>query len=59
MRMVLTPEMARAAGADAGNRSMRQRNLPVWDRRCFDIAARETNRLLDTIENEKQVTPEK
>lgn len=47
---VLTPEIANAAGLDAGNRSMRAAGREVWSIEDYNVACAETNRLLDIIE---------
>lgn len=49
-RLVLTREMASAAGMDAGNCAMRQRGAKVWNEQDYAAACRECNRLMDIID---------
>lgn len=48
-RTTLTPEIARAAGLDAGNRSMRAAGRTTWSVEDYNAAAAETGRLFDRI----------
>ena len=48
--MILTTELAYAAGIDAGNRSMRAGNRVVWNEDDYNEAAKVTNALLDKLE---------
>jgi hypothetical protein len=48
--MTLTPNMAYAAGMDAGNRSMRAGNRVVWNEDDYNAASEVTNHLLDQLE---------
>ena len=45
----LTPEIARAAGWDAADRSMRDAGRTVWDVDDYNEAVRVTNALLDRL----------
>jgi hypothetical protein len=45
-RPALTPELAYAAGRDAGNRSMRRAGRTAWNEEDWGAAADVTNRLL-------------
>lgn len=45
-KQMLTPEVAHAAGWDAGNRSMRAAGRTRWSEDDWNTAARETNRLM-------------
>lgn len=53
-RIYLTPALARAAGTDAGNRSMRAAGRTVWNEQDLEAAVRETNRLLDQCDSPAQ-----
>ena len=44
--MMITAELARAAGTDAGNRHMSAHTLKPWNREAFNVAVRTSNRLL-------------
>lgn len=46
----LTPELAYAAGHDAGNRSMQKGNRASWNDDDLDAAVLETQRLLAIFE---------
>lgn len=48
--MTLTPNIAYAAGRDAGNRSMRNGNRTAWNEDDYNAASEVTNRLLDQLE---------
>ena len=50
--MGLTYEIARAAGFDAANRSMRQAGRDVWDVDDWNAMAREMGRLMDIIDEQ-------
>jgi len=45
----LTPQIAYAAGQDAGNRSMRKAGRTKWNRTDYNAAAHETNRLMAAL----------
>jgi hypothetical protein len=51
-QIVLTPALARAAGMDAGNFSMRKAGRTVWSVDDYNAAAATTNQLLDILEPE-------
>ena len=42
-------EIAYGAGKDAANRNMRKHGRKAWTRDDYNIAARETNRILDQL----------
>jgi len=44
-KMQLTPEIIHAAATDAGNASMRFRNLTTWDEKAYDACVTESTRL--------------
>lgn len=46
----LTPDLAKAAGLDAGNRSMRAAGRTVWNEEDYDAASQELTRLMRKIE---------
>lgn len=48
--IMLTEALARAAGMDAGNRSMRNGNRTAWNEDDYNTASEVTNRLLDQLE---------
>lgn len=50
MKIILTKEIAYAAGHDAGNASMRKAGRKRWNEEDWNQAAKVTNRLLDEIE---------
>jgi hypothetical protein len=58
MKPKLTYDIARSAGMDAGNRSMRKANRAHWNEDDFNAAARETNRLIDIIESARKSEPD-
>lgn len=43
-------QIARAAGTDAGNRSMKKASRKVWNQDDYNVAANEMNRILDTVD---------
>jgi hypothetical protein len=45
MSRLLSPAIARAAGRDAGNKSMRLAGRTIWDAEDFDMAADTYERL--------------
>lgn len=45
-RIIMTPELARAAATDAGNRSMRERGATRWNLDDYRRAARQFNLLV-------------
>lgn len=49
-RVVLTRELAYAAGHDAANRSMRTNGRSVWNADDYNTACDVTNGLLDRLE---------
>lgn len=49
-KIFLTPALARSAGYDAGNRSMRAAGRTVWNEQDLAAATAEHNRLLDAID---------
>ena len=50
MTIHMTPEIARAAGADAANARMRAAGRTAWNRADYNLAARTMNRLLASVE---------
>lgn len=44
-RLTLTPELARAAAQDAGNRHMREHGRTEWSLEDWNVAAAELSRL--------------
>lgn len=54
MKIKLTLDLARAAGMDAGNRSMRKAGRKHWNEDDFDAAATVYNHLLDEIERRQE-----
>lgn len=56
-RPVMTYAIAHAAGMDAGNASMRKAGRRVWSIEDRDVAARETNRLLDLMPDAEPTEP--
>lgn len=50
--ILLTPEIAYAAGHDAGMRSMRKACRKRWSKSDYNVACRLTNRLLDVLDPE-------
>ncbi len=46
----LTYELCMAAGKDAGNKHMRKGNRTAWNRSDYNIAAKESGRLLDILD---------
>ena len=52
MKPTLTFDLAHAAGMDAGNRSMRKAGRAHWSEDDYNAAVKETNRLLDIIEEQ-------
>ncbi len=54
MQQKLTYEIARTAGHDAGNRSMRKAGRTMWNIDDYNTAARETGRLIDIIEEDDE-----
>ena len=51
MQPILTYEIARAAGMDAGNTSMRKDGRMKWNLVDWNAAARVTSRLIDILES--------
>ena len=51
MPMMMTRELAYAAGLDAANRSMRAAGRSAWNEDDADVAAREFNRLWPLCEH--------
>jgi hypothetical protein len=45
-RIVITQDLAHAAGMDAGNRSMRRAGRTAWNEEDYNAAAAEEHRLL-------------
>lgn len=49
MSIRLTPELARAAGWDAGNRSMRAAGRKAWNEEDYQAAVDTENRLMQPL----------
>ena len=47
MKVVITKDIARACGQDAGNRNMRKHGRTAWDEDDYNAASTEFNRLMD------------
>ena len=56
MTMELTYEIARAAGFDAANTSMRKAGRSVWNVDDWNAMAREMGRLIDIIDEHAMAT---
>lgn len=52
MKIIITPDIARAIGQDAANRNMASAGRTVWNEEDYNLAVAEMNRLDPRLESE-------